>query len=89
MNNNEIRYRSCFIVEVIEKDTTIELIDSIGTHYYIYKNDKEVLDNYQDWFTNLFMDALPQSITIITYRTIDISECEFENKIISLKFHTI
>ena len=41
MNKNEIRYKSCFIVEVIEKDDIIELIDSTGTYYQVHKDDKK------------------------------------------------
>lgn len=87
MNKNEIRYKSCFIVEVIEKDDIIKLIDSTGTYYLVHKDDKKVFDNYLKWFKNLFMLAKSQSITIITYRMIDFSECEFENRVISLDFN--
>ena len=87
MNKNEIRYKSCFIVEVIEKDDIIELIDSTGTYYQVHKGDKKVFDTYLNWFKNLFMLAKSQSITIITYNMTDLSECEFENKVISLDFN--
>ena len=33
------------------------------------------------------MLAKSQSITIITYNMTDLSECEFENKVISLDFN--
>jgi hypothetical protein len=87
MNNNEIRYRSCFIVEVIEQNNIIELIDSTGTYYQVHKDDKRAFDTYLNWFKNLFMSAKSQSLTIITYRMNDLSECEFENKVISLDFN--
>jgi hypothetical protein len=87
MNKNEIRYRSCFIVEVIEKDDIIELIDSTGTYYQVHKDDEKAFTTYLNWFKNLFMSAKSQSLTIITYHMTDLSECEFENKVISLDFN--
>lgn len=89
MQNKNLRYKSCFIIEVVDKPNSIELIDSTGMYYIIDKNNVEVFSIFKNWFDNMFMLAKPQSLTIITYILNDISECEFENSVQSLNWYNI
>ena len=63
----EIRFRSCFICEVIISDETIELIDSVHLSMFISKSNVEVMQMFKDWFVNIYKACIPQTLTVVQH----------------------
>jgi hypothetical protein len=74
---SDIRYRSCYIVDIIIKNDNIQLSDSVGRNY-IVANSEIALESYKKWFNNVFLKGIAQTLTIFEYIIVDISECEME-----------
>lgn len=76
------RYASRYITDVAITDENIELKDSSGFSYYIPKTCRQVVAEFEQWFTNVFIVGKAQTLTVFEYETVDISECEVEMHIV-------
>ena len=63
----EIRFKSCFICEVIISDEAIELIDSGHMSMFISKSNAEVMQMFKDWFVNIYKACIPQTLTVVQH----------------------
>ena len=67
MQENTIRFKSCFICEVEINDKQIELIDANHMSFFIDKSNEETMVIFKDWFKNAYKSCIPQTLTIIQY----------------------
>jgi hypothetical protein len=72
------KYVSRFIVDVIETQHEIILRDSSGGEYHINRSKSEMIEKYNFWFENVFSKGISHTLTILSVKSVDISECETE-----------
>lgn len=63
------RFKSCFISDVDVYSDHIIIFDSRSNPYIIYKNDKNAMESFTQWFKNIYMKCIVQSLVVIDYRT--------------------
>lgn len=63
----EIRFRSCFICEVIIRNESIELVDSVHMSLFIDKKNEELMQMFKDWFVNIYKACIPQTLTVVQH----------------------
>lgn len=73
---NTKRFRSCYIAEVVFDDDSIWLIDTAHERFHIDKNNVIVMNSFVPWFKNIYLLAIPQTLTIVDYSIIAINENE-------------
>lgn len=78
MENKSQHFISCFICGVEVKDNRIILIDSGHQKYIVYKDSKDVVAEFKDWFENVYLNCIPQSLTVIRYDIVEKNEYEAE-----------
>lgn len=67
----DIRFKSCFICEVIISDASIELVDAGHSSFYIDKSDEALMKEFKDWFVNVYKACIPQTLTVVQYEIAD------------------
>ncbi len=77
-------YHSCYIcdVKVDYTNKLATLMDSSHNQYFIELSDKKNIEEFENWFKNIFSKGVAQTLTIFQYTTKDVSECETEMYII-------
>ena len=69
--SKDIRFKSCFICEVIISDASIELVDAGHSSFYIDKSDEALMREFKDWFVNAYKACIPQTLTVVQYEIAD------------------
>lgn len=72
------KYVSRFIVDVIETQHEIILRDSSGGEYHINRIENKIVEKYNHWFETVFSKGISHTLTILSVKSVDISECETE-----------
>ena len=67
MQSKEIRFKSCFICEVIISESSIELVDSGHLSMFIDKGNDDLMRIFKDWFVNIYKACIPQMLTVVQY----------------------
>lgn len=62
----EAKFHSCYIVDVIVAETII-LKDSSKIVFYVDPTEKEIIVQFKQWFKELFLKGIPQTLTVVEY----------------------
>lgn len=60
-------FASRYIIDVGIEESFICLGDSTKNKFYIDKNDKTVINEFKNWFANIFVKGISGSLTILEY----------------------
>lgn len=69
-------YHSCFLTDVQISDDLIRIMDSSKNAYYVNMQEKESVQSFKLWFKQIFLKALPQSVTVFEYEIRKIDDGE-------------
>lgn len=75
---NAAKFRSCFVTDVQVMQGRAVLSDSAGRQYFVDLEDDSLKKQFASWFKQVFCKGVAQTLTIFSYETRDISECETE-----------
>lgn len=75
---NAKKFRSCFVTDVQVMQGKAVLADSAGRQYVVSLEDESLKAQFASWFKAVFCKGVAQTLTIFSYETADISECETE-----------
>lgn len=75
---NAAKFRSCFVTDVQVMQRRAVLSDSASRQYLVDLEDDSLKKQFACWFKQVFCRGVAQTLTIFSYETRDVSECETE-----------
>ena len=77
------KFKSCFVVEVHrDKESNVaRIIDSAHAIYVVDLKNEKLLEKFKLWFKNVFKAGIAQTLTIVQYESVALSECDIELQI--------
>lgn len=67
-------FHSCFLTDVKITKEVVKIEDSYKNPYYVDASDKEAFESFKQWFKQVFMKGVAQTVSLFSYEIKPIEE---------------
>ena len=87
MNEISKKFKSCYISDVEITKQYIILKDCSNNTFVIFTDKEDVLKKFKIWFNQIYLECIPQVLTIFEYEIVEKNEFEVIQKVKNIIFN--
>jgi hypothetical protein len=81
------KFKSCYVSDVEITNQQIILKDCSNNMFIIFTDDEELVKQFKLWFKHIYLECIPQVLTVFEYEIVEKNEFEVIQKVKNIRFN--